>query len=198
MDPPVKEFGFPAPMEPKQTLETQNMIRQVPRGTGRYVSPRYAVKKSGNRVRLVVKYCSLNDRLKAPAGVRHHSPVEWKHQLPSRGKYFSVLDVKDAFYRIRIDDSSRPFLNMPRLIDIVMGENVFTIRERQLTLRCLSVLELSNVVKNQLKSWDLNCTMVVFLPTRLRTLGNLVIGLLNYVRRALPIQPEPVSTRIGC
>jgi hypothetical protein len=31
---------------------------------------------------------------------------------------------------------------IPRLIDIVMGENVFTIRERQLALRCLSVLEL--------------------------------------------------------
>jgi hypothetical protein len=119
MDPPVREFGFPAPMARQQKLfelldsmESQNIIRQVPRGTGLYVSPGYAVKKSGDRVRVVVSYTSLNDRLIAPAGVRHHSPVEWMHNLPSWGKYFSVLDVKDAFYRVAVDSASRPYLNM--------------------------------------------------------------------------------------
>ena len=119
IDPPVRETGFTSPISRQEklfellnVLESQKIIRQVPRGTGRYVSPGYAVKKSGDRIRLVVKYCSLNDRLQAPAGVRHHSPVEWMHQLPSWGKYFSVLDVKDAFYRVSVDKASRTFLNM--------------------------------------------------------------------------------------
>ena len=34
---------------------------------------------------------------------------------------------------------------IPRLIDIVMEESIYTIRERQLALRCLSVLELDEV-----------------------------------------------------
>ena len=119
IDPPVYELGFPAPVDRQQklfdllrTLEDRNVIRRVPRGSGRYVSPGYGVRKSGDRVRLVVKYCSLNSRLKSPMGVRYHNPVEWVHDLPSWGKYYSVLDVKDAFYRVSVHPDSRPFLNM--------------------------------------------------------------------------------------
>ena len=119
IDPPVYELGFPAPMERQlklfdllRTLEDRKIIRRVPKGSGRYVSPGYGVRKNGDRVRLVVKYCSLNSRLKPPMGVRYHNPVEWVHDLPAWAKYYSVLDVRDAFYRIAVHEDSRPYLNM--------------------------------------------------------------------------------------
>ena len=120
MEPPVKEFGFPAPRERQMkllelldTLERESIIRNVPRGSGFYLSPGYAVRKSGDRIRLVVRYCSLNDRLQQlPQGIEYHSTSHWKQSLPSWGTYYSVLDVKDAFYSIEVHPNSRKFLHM--------------------------------------------------------------------------------------
>ena len=44
-------------------------------------------------------------------------------------------------YSLQLSDPESDAL-IPRLIDVVLGEGIFSIRERQLALRCLSVLEL--------------------------------------------------------
>jgi hypothetical protein len=119
LEPSINELGFPAPpdkqaklLELLDQLEEQNILRQVPRGTGKFVSAGYAVRKGGNGVRLVVRYCSLNERLLIPKGVKHHSMTDFVQGLPHFGKFFSVLDVKDAFYRIKLNEDAKTYLNM--------------------------------------------------------------------------------------
>ena len=117
--PPVRELGFPAPWTKQEklyevihTLEERGILEEVPRGSGIGYSPGFGVKKSGDRVRLVIRYVSLNDRLQLPRGLRYHDASDFRESLPSFGSYYVVLDVKDAFYRIRVSKDSQAYLHM--------------------------------------------------------------------------------------
>jgi transposase InsO family protein len=120
LEPPIVEYGFPAPLERQEklfevlrTLESQGIIREIPKGTSRFLSPAFGAKKAGGKgVRLVVDYTSLNSRLRFPRGIQYHSSRTWLGSLPSWGRWYSAMDVKDAFYRVDVCEKSRPFLNM--------------------------------------------------------------------------------------
>lgn len=122
LDPPCVELGYPAPrqrqeklMELLRCLESQGVIIQVPKGTGRYVAPGFAARKSGpgDRIRLLVNFTSINARLEPPpTGVRYHDTSTWISGLPSWATYYSTLDVKDAYFRIAISPESRMYLHM--------------------------------------------------------------------------------------
>ena len=115
----MRALGFPAPWKKQEKLfelinllEERNILEEVPTNSGKYLSPGFGVKKSGDRVRLVVRYVDTNDRLHLPKGLKYHDSSQFKEALPSFGNYYVVLDVKDAFYRIKVSESAQPYLHM--------------------------------------------------------------------------------------
>ena len=119
LEPPVRELGYACCwskqaklFEHIKILEQRDILEEVPPGTGKYYSPGFAVKKSNDRIRLVVRYVSLNSRLELPKGIRYHDAVSFKQSIPSYCRYFMVLDVKDAFHRIPVSEAAKPYLNM--------------------------------------------------------------------------------------
>ncbi len=117
--PPVRELGFPAPwhrqeklFELIELLEERDILERVPVNSGKFYSPGFGVKKSGDRVRFVVKYVSTNARLNLPKGMKYHDSSQFKEALPSFGNYYVVLDVKDAFYRIKVSEAAQPYLHV--------------------------------------------------------------------------------------
>ena len=119
LEPPAVKFGFPAPLARQEklfellgSLEDEGVIRSVPRGSGRYLCPGFAARKSGDRVRLLIDYTAVNQRLVTAPGVRHHDSSTWMHSLPSWATHYASVDVKDAYYRIAVAEESRPYLHM--------------------------------------------------------------------------------------
>ena len=119
LEPPVRELGYPCCwskqaklFEHIRILEERDILEEVPPGTGRYFSPGFAVKKSNDRIRLVVRYVSLNSRLELPKGIRYHDAVRFKQSIPPFCRYYMVLDVKDAFHRIPVSETAKPYLHM--------------------------------------------------------------------------------------
>jgi hypothetical protein len=119
VDPPVKEFGFRLSAERESklydhiaSLEARDILKRGKVGSGKFTSPGFAVRKSGDRIGLVVKYCSLNSRLELPNGIMYHDASRFAQSIPSFAKFYTVLEVKDAFHRVKIAESAIPFLHM--------------------------------------------------------------------------------------
>lgn len=118
-EPPVREMGYPAPWHRQEklfelisVLEKRVILERVPRNSGKGYSPGFAVKKSGDRIRLVVRFVALNDRLQLPKGCRYHDSTRFRSSLPSFSTYYVVVDVKDAFFRIPTSAEAQPYLHM--------------------------------------------------------------------------------------
>jgi len=118
-NPPVREFGYPASRQKQDKLfahidqlVVRGILREVTPGSSRWLAPGYGVKKAGDRIRLVVSYTSLNDRLEKPRGLYYHTMPQFMSSIPSYATYYVVLDVKDAFHRLNVDPEYRKYLNM--------------------------------------------------------------------------------------
>ena len=119
LDPPIQMEGYPVSpalraelLETVETLVSQGILQQVPRGSGVWASPGFAVRKANGKARLVCDYTKLNSRIECPKGVSYHDAKGWWESIPSYSKYYSVLDVRDAFYRIKLHKSARPYLHI--------------------------------------------------------------------------------------
>ena len=117
--PPVNELGYSTTddkhcklMKLLQVLEEERIIRRVPRNSGKFLSPGFAVRKGSDQVRLVVNLQSLNSRLLCIPGIQYHNMSEWLRNIPSWSTHFSVLDVKNAFYSLPCSEASKPYLHM--------------------------------------------------------------------------------------
>lgn len=117
--PPIHELGFPSNDERHiklmtllQTLVDEEILKKVPRNSGVYVSPGFAVKKGADKVRLVVNLQALNHRLEFPPGIQYHNMREWMRNIPSWAEFYSVLDVKNAFYMLPLSSNSQKYMHM--------------------------------------------------------------------------------------
>ena len=117
--PPCVERGYPTSdarvtrlIELLDTLESEDIIARVKERSGKFLFPGFGVRKGVDKVRLVVNLKGVNRRLDTFDDVQHHDVQTWLAQLPSWATHYSVLDVKDAFYHLPVEESSQEYLHM--------------------------------------------------------------------------------------
>lgn len=117
--PVIRRRGYPQSAERQKAarlllgqLEEAGYLRQTD-GVGHWTSPGFCVPKPNGKVRLVVDYRDVNDRIrKGCVPYQSHSLTEWRESLRSDSKYYATIDIKDAFHRLRLDPASRKYLTM--------------------------------------------------------------------------------------
>jgi hypothetical protein len=116
----ISHSGYPVSAE-KQAgtreiigrLLNEGVIEQVPIGSGQFTAAGFCTKKSNStKLRLVVDYSILNERLVRPFGAFHHSSADWCWSIPSHCIVYGKLDIKDAFYTLPISEESKKYLHM--------------------------------------------------------------------------------------
>lgn len=86
--------------------EARGIIERVPRDENpKFISPQFFVKKANGQLRLV----NDNKRVNTAIRILSHEMPTMEHFLPEFAgmEYFSVLDIKDAFLHLELDDEAK-------------------------------------------------------------------------------------------
>jgi hypothetical protein len=117
--PPINKLGYPTnpSNEPKlikllDTLVEEGVLAETNLGSGTFVTPGFPKQKGPDKVRLLVDLKPVNARMVVPPELRYHNATTWATSVPSTAKWFSCLDIKNAFYTIPCTERSQPFLHM--------------------------------------------------------------------------------------
>ena len=84
-------------------------------------TPMLGIKKSNGKWRLVQELCIINEAVVPLQGcVKPHrvvvpNPYTLLSEIPERAKYFSVIDLKDAFYSVPLAEKLNFYLPLRTL-----------------------------------------------------------------------------------
>ena len=77
-------------------------------------TPILGIKKSNGKWRLVQDLCIINEAV-VPLHPVVPNPYSLLPEIPERAKYFSVVDLKDAFYSVPLVEESHFYLPLKTL-----------------------------------------------------------------------------------
>ena len=111
-DTPVKKSAYSVPLAYRDRFkaELDKMLKEgiIEPSNSDYASPCIIMpRKDQEEIRIAVDYRSLNDKL-----VKDREPVSRTQSIFGRipkGKYYSVIDLKNGFYQIPLDEESRKY-----------------------------------------------------------------------------------------
>ena len=120
--PAIRSTGYPVPLNYVSTaqeilddLTEKKVLKDITAEADRdfgWISPAFFVKKESNelKLRFVVDFRQINTRIPRPINEQGESMESFCLAIPRGMKAFGSLDIKDAFYQIPIEESSRKYL----------------------------------------------------------------------------------------
>lgn len=108
---PTSEVKLEKLFEVLSTLGKEDVLEEIPRGSEGFLSPGMANGKGNGEVRFVVNLKAVNARAVVIADCRKHSVEDWWRRLPSWSRYYCCMDVRNAFFTLPVEETSRQYLH---------------------------------------------------------------------------------------